>query len=135
MCIPDFARCTSRASYICTRPLAIRWTEYDTRSATSSIGFGFSARLAGLLFTTPGDDADERVIDPGVELLSNVDLQVLECSERRQRVPVCALRGESVKCIGDAKYPAPEQDGLSGNSMGISGAVPVLVVVRDVGER
>src|ERR1700687_1944302 len=96
---------------------------------------GRPARLGGRGTESPGYDVEERVINTRVELLSDVDLEALQCRPRGHGRAIGALRSQGIECIGGAENSWPERKALTGQAAGISCPVPTLVMVFDVVQR
>src|ERR1700693_3253040 len=98
-------------------------------------GVGRLASLGGAGTQSPGYDTAERVINARIELLSDVDLEVLQRRHRRHGGAIGAFRSKGIECIGSAENSCAEGDGFGGQTARISRSIPTLVVVLDVVER
>src|SRR6202048_4105719 len=96
---------------------------------------GSLARLGGTATQSPGYDAAQCVINTRVELLSDVDLEVLQRRQRGHGCPIGAFGSQGVECVGGAENSCPEGDAFARQAARISCSVPTLMVVLDVVQR
>lgn len=89
----------------------------------------------GLGGQSPRDYADKSVVNTRVELLADVDPQVFDRRHWLEWLAVGALRGEGIEGISGAKNPGTQRNRFSRQAQGVSGTIPVLVVVLDVFQR
>src|ERR1700720_1016621 len=78
------------------------------------------------------DHAHQGIVNTGVELLSRINLEMLEGRQRLERLTVGTLGSKCIEGVGGAQDPRTHRNGFTRQAERIAGAIPALVVVLDV---
>src|SRR5579872_796356 len=95
---------------------------------TGDLGEAFTATDAILLVGT-GEDCFERSDNCGIELSLDSLRKSQPCNTARHRVPIRAIRGHCVVCIGDSNDPRQEWDVIAGETVGVALTIHALMMM------